>query len=284
MQASHPPTGVPGIWKKKTIWKARWVKEWKTAKVVKPVWKKVWSPVEIREWVPIPKPPPNWNDSSTLLHPVEEEIPPWHPMPYPSTEGLEITCEGSDNCEGPGPGYEYNKPEPEIPAAESTTSPDTVEPPNQLPQYPPHPSSQITSDVPEPPDYLTPPKPPTNDNILIQKSKPVTEGNSTGLANNQTEYRTISKAEYERPYQREVSPYAVKLAQAVIQEKLNKLKNANEKTTTGLTEVIYRPKNVTTSTEVTPTPNSSTQKTLKLFSSTTESSVKVFVVTPTSSS
>lgn len=252
---------------------------------MKPVWRKVWSPVEIREWVPIPKPPPNWNESSTLLHPVEEEIPPWHPMPYPSTEGPEITCEGNENCDSPGPGYEYNKPEQEIPAAESTTAPATVEPPNQLPQYPPHPnSSQQTSDVPEPPDYLTPPKPPINDNNLIQKSTLIAEVHSTELKNNKTEYRTISKEEYERPFQREVSPYAVKLAQAVIQEKLNKLKTVTEKTTTGLTEVIYKPQNVTTSTEVISTTNSSVPKTLKAFLTTTETSPKVFVVTPISSS
>jgi len=60
----HLPAGDPqasqGVWRKQVVWKARWIKEWRQEKVWKPVWKKVWGPVEIKEWVPIPKPPPGW--------------------------------------------------------------------------------------------------------------------------------------------------------------------------------------------------------------------------------
>lgn len=54
------PQGPYGVWKTRTIWKARWLKEWRQEKVWKPLWKKVWGPVEIKEWVPIPKPPSGW--------------------------------------------------------------------------------------------------------------------------------------------------------------------------------------------------------------------------------
>lgn len=58
------PIGDPhaphGVWRKQVVWKARWIKEWRQEKVWKPLWKKVWGPVEIKEWVPIPKPPPGW--------------------------------------------------------------------------------------------------------------------------------------------------------------------------------------------------------------------------------
>ncbi|KDR21721.1 uncharacterized protein LOC110827695 [Zootermopsis nevadensis] len=58
------PVGDPhaphGVWRKQVVWKARWIKEWRQEKVWKPLWKKVWGPVEIQEWVPIPKPPPGW--------------------------------------------------------------------------------------------------------------------------------------------------------------------------------------------------------------------------------
>jgi hypothetical protein len=48
------------MWRKHVVWKARWIKEWRQEKVWKPVWKKVWGPVEIQEWIPIPKPHPGW--------------------------------------------------------------------------------------------------------------------------------------------------------------------------------------------------------------------------------
>ena len=60
----HLPAGGPqaphGVWRKQVVWKARWIKEWRQEKVWKPLWKKVWGPVEIQEWIPIPKPPPGW--------------------------------------------------------------------------------------------------------------------------------------------------------------------------------------------------------------------------------
>ncbi|KAL0279712.1 UNVERIFIED_CONTAM: hypothetical protein PYX00_001210 [Menopon gallinae] len=54
------------MWKKKMLWKPRWIKEWKSSNVLKPVWRKFWGPVIIREWVPIPKPPPQWDASSVV--------------------------------------------------------------------------------------------------------------------------------------------------------------------------------------------------------------------------
>ncbi|XP_063221366.1 uncharacterized protein LOC134530466 [Bacillus rossius redtenbacheri] len=59
-----------GVWKKKVLWKARWVKEWKQEKVWKAMWKKVWGPVEIHEWFPISKPPQIWKDSDGSLNGV----------------------------------------------------------------------------------------------------------------------------------------------------------------------------------------------------------------------
>jgi Domain of unknown function (DUF4816) len=50
-----------GVWKKKFVWKPRWVKSWKEKKVYVSVWKKVWGPVEVNEWIPLPKPPPGWH-------------------------------------------------------------------------------------------------------------------------------------------------------------------------------------------------------------------------------
>ncbi|XP_029715034.1 histidine-rich glycoprotein-like [Aedes albopictus] len=49
-----------GFWKKSFIWKPRWVKSWHEKKIYVPVWKHVWGPVQMSEWVPIPRPPPNW--------------------------------------------------------------------------------------------------------------------------------------------------------------------------------------------------------------------------------
>ncbi|KAK6629217.1 hypothetical protein RUM43_003034 [Polyplax serrata] len=91
INASYSTHGVPGTWRKKTIWKPRWVKEWKSAKVMKPTWKKVWSPVLIQEWIPFPKPPPQkWKTKSTplLQLTVEQDgkLPLWDPMPYPESQ------------------------------------------------------------------------------------------------------------------------------------------------------------------------------------------------------
>lgn len=101
-----PPSGVSGVWKKKTIWKPRWIKEWKSAKVMKPIWRKIWSPVLIKEWVPVPKPPPNWDAKSTPLSPVESttnngKLPMWDPMPYPeSQQPPPASHAGEQSCDG----------------------------------------------------------------------------------------------------------------------------------------------------------------------------------------
>ncbi|XP_076263671.1 uncharacterized protein LOC143198382 [Rhynchophorus ferrugineus] len=47
--------GSGRIWKTRTEWKFRWVKEWKIKKIYVPIWKKVWTPVEIKEWLPLPR-------------------------------------------------------------------------------------------------------------------------------------------------------------------------------------------------------------------------------------
>ncbi|RVE51044.1 hypothetical protein evm_004335 [Chilo suppressalis] len=49
-----------GFWKKKFVWRPRWVKTWKEKKIYVAVWKKMWGPTMLNEWVPIPKPPPGW--------------------------------------------------------------------------------------------------------------------------------------------------------------------------------------------------------------------------------
>ncbi|XP_055541251.1 knob-associated histidine-rich protein-like isoform X2 [Wyeomyia smithii] len=49
-----------GFWKKSFVWKPRWVKSWQGKKIYVAVWKHVWGPVQVSEWVPIPKPPPGW--------------------------------------------------------------------------------------------------------------------------------------------------------------------------------------------------------------------------------
>ncbi|XP_031767419.1 uncharacterized protein LOC116413285 isoform X2 [Galleria mellonella] len=49
-----------GFWKKKLVWRPRWVKTWQEKKIFVAVWKKMWSPAVLNEWVPIPKPPPGW--------------------------------------------------------------------------------------------------------------------------------------------------------------------------------------------------------------------------------
>lgn len=72
IKATHPPEAVSGMWKKKMLWKPRWIKEWKSSNVLKPIWRKFWGPVIIREWVPIPKPPPQWQTTPVLPEPTPE--------------------------------------------------------------------------------------------------------------------------------------------------------------------------------------------------------------------
>ncbi|CAG9782151.1 unnamed protein product [Diatraea saccharalis] len=49
-----------GFWKKKFVWRPRWVKTWNEKKIYVAVWKKMWAPAMLKEWVPVPKPPPGW--------------------------------------------------------------------------------------------------------------------------------------------------------------------------------------------------------------------------------
>ena len=60
----HETPKFQGIWKKKFIWKPRWVKTWQEKKIYVAVWKRMWGPAEVKEWVPIPKPPPGWVKSN----------------------------------------------------------------------------------------------------------------------------------------------------------------------------------------------------------------------------
>ncbi|GJQ65678.1 hypothetical protein Trydic_g15938, partial [Trypoxylus dichotomus] len=47
-----------GYWETKTKWKAYWVKSWIPRLIYVPVWKKIWGPINIKQWVPLPRPPP----------------------------------------------------------------------------------------------------------------------------------------------------------------------------------------------------------------------------------
>ncbi|KAK9710243.1 protein of unknown function (DUF4816) [Popillia japonica] len=47
-----------GYWETKTQWKTYWVKNWIPKMIYVPIWKKIWSPVSIKQWVPLPRPPP----------------------------------------------------------------------------------------------------------------------------------------------------------------------------------------------------------------------------------
>ncbi|XP_026317881.1 uncharacterized protein LOC113228726 isoform X2 [Hyposmocoma kahamanoa] len=56
----HMDPTFKGFWTKKIVWRPRWVKTWQEKKVYIAVWKRMWGPVVVKEWVPVPKPPPGW--------------------------------------------------------------------------------------------------------------------------------------------------------------------------------------------------------------------------------
>ncbi|KAI5647044.1 hypothetical protein NE865_01299 [Phthorimaea operculella] len=56
----HVDPTFKGFWKKKFAWQPRWVKTWQEKKVYVAVWKRMWGPVVVKEWVPVPRPPPGW--------------------------------------------------------------------------------------------------------------------------------------------------------------------------------------------------------------------------------
>ncbi|XP_049785793.1 uncharacterized protein LOC126188266 [Schistocerca cancellata] len=73
---TEKPTGpekMPGEWVERTMWKMRWVREWRQKMIWVPVWKKVWGPMHIREWVPMPRAPPQMAVSWKQLHNVNAE-------------------------------------------------------------------------------------------------------------------------------------------------------------------------------------------------------------------
>ncbi|CAG4955404.1 unnamed protein product [Colias eurytheme] len=56
----YAPPSLHGFWKKRLVWRPRWVKTWQEKKVYVAVWKHMWSPAHVKEWVPVPQPPPGW--------------------------------------------------------------------------------------------------------------------------------------------------------------------------------------------------------------------------------
>ncbi|KAJ2954269.1 hypothetical protein O0L34_g2520 [Tuta absoluta] len=61
----HVDPTFKGFWKKKFAWQPRWVKTWQEKKVYVAVWKRMWGPMVVKEWVPVPRPPPGWTKSDT---------------------------------------------------------------------------------------------------------------------------------------------------------------------------------------------------------------------------
>lgn len=64
-----------GFWKKKFIWRPRWVKTWQEKKIYVAVWKRMWGPAVVKEWVPVPKPPPGWVKSNPGAYFVKVGVP-----------------------------------------------------------------------------------------------------------------------------------------------------------------------------------------------------------------
>lgn len=64
-----------GFWKKKFIWRPRWVKTWQEKKIYVAVWKRMWGPAVVKEWVPVPKPPPGWVKSNPGAYFVKVRVP-----------------------------------------------------------------------------------------------------------------------------------------------------------------------------------------------------------------
>ncbi|XP_026500858.1 uncharacterized protein LOC113404230 [Vanessa tameamea] len=71
----HESPTFQGFWKKKFIWRPRWVKTWQEKKVYVAVWKRMWGPAEVKEWVPVPKPPPGWVKNVPGSHFVKVGLP-----------------------------------------------------------------------------------------------------------------------------------------------------------------------------------------------------------------
>ncbi|XP_049885472.1 uncharacterized protein LOC126380248 [Pectinophora gossypiella] len=56
----HVEPALKGFWTKKFAWRPRWVKTWQEKKIYVAVWKRMWGPAVLKEWVPVPRPPPGW--------------------------------------------------------------------------------------------------------------------------------------------------------------------------------------------------------------------------------
>ncbi|CAH0716072.1 unnamed protein product, partial [Brenthis ino] len=77
-RSSHHHYETPnfqGFWKKKLIWRPRWVKTWQEKKIYVAVWKRMWGPAVVKEWVPVPKPPPGWIKSDPGAYFVKVGVP-----------------------------------------------------------------------------------------------------------------------------------------------------------------------------------------------------------------
>lgn len=70
-----------GFWQTKLIWKPRWIKSWQEKKIYVAHWKKVWGPIQVKEWVPLPIPPPGW----TKPHEKHVHLHHLHKVPVPIT-------------------------------------------------------------------------------------------------------------------------------------------------------------------------------------------------------
>lgn len=228
MQTALPPPETPGIWRKKLIWKARWVKEWRSEKKWHPVWRKIWSPVEIREWLPLPRPPPPDLHKPELSHPPQE---------FPSHPPENHLPENPQPPATPPPFRPINSY-----GAPVNSNPSTLlhpVPDSPPPQWPAPDMEELLQ------NYHT-----------IRDTEPIFEPRNP---NNENSTQPIKNAG---------SPYAAKLAQAVLRDKFNKSLNPTERPS-GLTDVIYNPS------PTTPEPKDQIGKS-------TESPSNVFIVTPVS--
>lgn len=243
LQTALPPPETPGIWRKKLIWKARWVKEWRSEKKWHPVWRKVWSPVEIREWLPLPRPPP-----PELQKPEHHEFPSHPPPDHAPPNHLPENPPSSPPPFRPINSY----------GAPVNTNPST--PLHPVPESPP-------------PQWPAPDMEELLQNYhTIRDAEPVFEPRSPNkIASEYRKPENASEPVRDGSTKNSVSPYAAKLAQAVLREKFNQSLNPTERPS-GLTDVIFNPSSTT------PQP----KEKINPFGKSTESPSNVFIVTPVS--
>jgi len=275
LQTAFPPPNSAGAWRKKLFWKPRWVQEVKADKKFRLVWRKVWAPVEIREWIPVSRPPPIF-EKPEVSGPPHNDISSYPPAPLP------------DDI----PSFKPIGPPPTSPPFSSYGPPSTNPPPtsnfvNKPPSTALHPVSSNT-----PPSW-----PSTNADDLLSNYHTIKEPSdsmtSSGyhVASPDPERQILSQVmhppsriesfsndsvSFQDPRSNDgskgISPYARNLAEAVLREKYNQqqLQSSTERPS-GLTDVVYRPQLLVSVSSPKPSfPDSSTER------------PKVFVVTPVS--